>query len=362
MKITARRTELADAARWVARAIKPNPNIPVLAGMIIEAGTEHVALSAFNYESSHRASVDVEVGEPGEILVPGHAVAAFLAATRGVMVELEVEGTELVIRSGVTSARFRTLDLADYPELPAVSASASVTTTGQALADAVTRLAPMSSRDPGAQLWEEAVHLLGVNDGLQVSTGSKYAQARTLVPGDARRPFEALVPTRMLVDAARDIGGELGLATDGGRVSLVTGDREATIGLFDAEHPGVHIDAMFDHPVKMTSTIDREALGSALKLIATASDRVLLEFGPDELVLTSYAPKKGEQTATTTDVIGAESDGSATVIAALEFLAPIVAGLTAERIELRTSSRRLMVSLRDDRSRFVFMAISPKES
>src|SRR3954468_17850934 len=70
------RDALADAVAWTARTLPVRPPVPVLAGMLIDAGPgpgddHQLTLSAFDYEVSAQVSTDVDVEEAGKALVSG---------------------------------------------------------------------------------------------------------------------------------------------------------------------------------------------------------------------------------------------------------------------------------------------------
>ena len=61
MKFRVERDALADAVAWAARSLPVRPSVPVLAGLLIEAGHEGLMLSTFDYETSARATLTADV-------------------------------------------------------------------------------------------------------------------------------------------------------------------------------------------------------------------------------------------------------------------------------------------------------------
>src|SRR5580692_500177 len=64
MRFRIERDALGEAVAWVARALPSRPVVPVLSGMLIEAG-DGLALSCFDYDVSARFEVKADVIEPG---------------------------------------------------------------------------------------------------------------------------------------------------------------------------------------------------------------------------------------------------------------------------------------------------------
>jgi DNA polymerase III subunit beta len=75
MKVRVGREVLAEAVGWVARGLPGRPTVPILAGMVVEAGDGQVTLSGFDYESSGRVSVPAEVADDGRFLVSGRLLS-----------------------------------------------------------------------------------------------------------------------------------------------------------------------------------------------------------------------------------------------------------------------------------------------
>ena len=75
VKFRVERDALADAVAWAARSLPIRPSVPVLAGLLIEAGHEGLVLSTFDYETSARATLTAEVTDEGKALVSGRLLA-----------------------------------------------------------------------------------------------------------------------------------------------------------------------------------------------------------------------------------------------------------------------------------------------
>ncbi len=75
MKIRVERDALGEAVAWVARALPTRPVVPVLSGLLVQAGQDGLTLSCFDYEVSARITIAAEVAEPGTVLVPGRLLA-----------------------------------------------------------------------------------------------------------------------------------------------------------------------------------------------------------------------------------------------------------------------------------------------
>jgi DNA polymerase-3 subunit beta len=82
MKFRVERDALADGVAWVARSLPARPPVPVLGGVLLEAGTggvdgngQGLTVSGFDYEVSTRVEVEASVGSADRALVSGRLLA-----------------------------------------------------------------------------------------------------------------------------------------------------------------------------------------------------------------------------------------------------------------------------------------------
>src|SRR5579884_1401782 len=93
MKIRVERDTLADAVAWAARILPQKTQLPVLAGLRLDAGTDGgLRLSGFDYEVSAEAELDVTVAEAGAVLVPGRLLADITRSLPDQPVDLATDG------------------------------------------------------------------------------------------------------------------------------------------------------------------------------------------------------------------------------------------------------------------------------
>ena len=57
MRFRVERDVLAEAVAWTARSLPARPPVPVLAGLLLEAGPDGLSLSGFDYEVSARVTM-----------------------------------------------------------------------------------------------------------------------------------------------------------------------------------------------------------------------------------------------------------------------------------------------------------------
>ena len=118
MKFRVGRETLGEAVAWVARALSPRPVVPVLSGLLLEAGSDGLTLSCFDYEVSARVRIDADVQEPGTVLVPGRLLAEITRSLPAQPAEFSSDGDMVGLTCGSAEFTLVSLPIADYPALP----------------------------------------------------------------------------------------------------------------------------------------------------------------------------------------------------------------------------------------------------
>src|SRR5690348_13244592 len=94
VKFRIERDVLADAVAWTARSLPVRPPVPVLAGMLIEAG-DQLKLSSFDYEVSAQVTMGIDADEPGTALVSGRLLAEICRSLPAAPVEITTDGAKV---------------------------------------------------------------------------------------------------------------------------------------------------------------------------------------------------------------------------------------------------------------------------
>jgi DNA polymerase-3 subunit beta len=295
MKIRVERDTLADAVAWAARILPQKSQLPVLAGLRLDADASGaLRLSGFDYEVSAEAELDVMVAEAGSVLVPGRLLADITRSLPGQPVDLATDGSRVQLSCG--SARFTlpTLPLDEYPSLPAMPEVAG-TLGSDAFAAAVTSVAVAAGRDDTLPVLTGVRVEIDGEDVTLAATDRYRLAVRTLrwKPVDPALQATALVPARTLAESAKSLtaGAEvtLALAATGsgeGMLGLSGASRRTTTRLLDGEFPKYR--SLLPDSAAATAAIDTAALTEAVRrvsLVATRTSPVRLSFSADGVVL-----------------------------------------------------------------------------
>lgn len=298
MKFRIERDTLADAVAWTARSLPNRPSVPVLAGLLIEAGTDGLTLSGFDYETSTRATLPADVSNDGRALVSGRLLAEIVKSLPNKPVDVELVGSKVSVVCGSARFSLQTMPVEEYPQLPQMP-SASGSIKADAFAGAVSQAAAAAGRDEMLPL------LTGVRlemDGSTISlmaTDRFRASLRDLewVPEQSNNTAQALVPARVLSETARSLvsGGDITVAIASGdsgegligfEGTVGSGTRRTTTRLLEGDFPRVR--QLFQTQAETVAYVETHAFVDSVKRVALVAERntpVRLTFSDGQLLL-----------------------------------------------------------------------------
>ncbi|MEV0286888.1 DNA polymerase III subunit beta [Kribbella sp. NPDC050820] len=280
MKVRVGREVLAEAIGWVAKGLPSRPSVPILAGMLVEAGDGQLTLSGFDYESSGQVTVPAEVADEGRYLVSGRLLADICRSMPRDSVELSGDAARLQVSSGSSRFVLHTLPLGEYPALPELPAATGVV-SGEAFSRAVHQVVSAAGRDDTLPVFT-GIRLEIRGPRIELLATDRYRLAVRTVewePVDPGVEANALVPAKLLADVSKAMAGHdvtlaLGSTRTGdGLIGFGGAGRRATSRLIDGEFPKVR--SLIPAPAAITSTVRVETavLVEAAKRVALVAER-----------------------------------------------------------------------------------------
>ncbi|MBB3662716.1 DNA polymerase-3 subunit beta [Prauserella sediminis] len=358
MKIRVERDGLADAVAWVARSLPSRPPVPVLGGVLLDAGgdggSDALTVSGFDYEVSATVGVPATIADGGRTLVSGRLLADITKALPAQPVEIAVDGARASITCG--SARFSlpTMPVEDYPQLPAQPDLAGEV-AGEAFAQAVAQVAVAAGKDDTLpMLTGMRVEISGENLTLVATDRFRLAMKEfNWSPAQELSDASVLVPARTLADAAKSLGTsgstvQVGLASGDGLLGLTGSGKYTTTRLLDAEFPPYRQLLPSEHSCR--AVIDVSTLTEAIKRVSLVAERgtqVRLEFGDGSLRLSAG----GDDEGSAEEELPVDFEGEPVAIAFNPgYLADGLAALHADRAELTftTPNRPALIKPADE--------------
>src|SRR5690606_32330616 len=136
-----------EAVTWTARSLPTRPPVPVLAGVRLEATADGtLTLSSFDYAVSTRSRVPAEVASAGAVLVSGRLLADICKWSPAKPVDVDLDGTKVILTCGASRFTLLTMPVDDYPALPAMPDTTGSIDAG-VLTEAVAQVTTAASRD-----------------------------------------------------------------------------------------------------------------------------------------------------------------------------------------------------------------------
>jgi DNA polymerase-3 subunit beta len=318
MKFRVERDALADAVAFVARSLPSRAPVPVLGGVLLDAGSggagdggdAALTVSGFDYEVSARVEVPAMIGEGGRALVSGRLLADITRALPPHPVDVTVDGARASITCGNARFSLPTMSAEDYPQLPTMPPVAGALAP-EVFAQAVSQVAVAAGRDDTLPM------LTGIRIEIDGSSLTMAATDRfrlavrefTWEPGDGTtaeaddagdgQSAAILAPARTLAEAAKTLTSsgsriELALARGDGLLGLAGGNRRSTTRLLDAEFPRYRQLLPKEHT--SAAVIEVAPLVEAIKRVSLVAERgtqVRLEFTDETLRLTAGGDDEG---------------------------------------------------------------------
>lgn len=305
MKIRVERDGLADAVAWVARSLPSRPPVPVLGGVLLEAGqdggdTDGLTVSGFDYEVSATVGIPATIADGGRALVSGRLLADITKALPAQPVDIAVDGARAMITCGNAKFSLPTMPVEDYPQLPAQPALAGQL-AGDAFGQAVAQVAVASGKDDTLPM------LTGMRLEIAGTTLTMVATDRFRLalreiewqPAEGVSDAAVLVPARTLAEAAKSLGSagstvQIALARGEGLLGLSGSGRFATTRLLDAEFPPYRQLLPSQHTSRAVLSV--AALSEAIKRVSLVAERgtqVRLEFQDGSLRLSAGGDDEG---------------------------------------------------------------------
>lgn len=315
MKFRIDRDVLADAVAWTARTLPVRPPVPVLAGMLIEAG-ETLKLSSFDYEVSAQMTMDIDADEAGTALVSGRLLAEISRSLPAQPVEITTDGAKVTLKCGTAKFTLLTMPVEDYPSLPAMPPAAGMVGSDE-FAAAVAQVAIAAGRDDTLPMLT-GVRLEIEGETVTLASTDRYRLAVRQLRWKPEQPdfsAVALVPAKTLSDTAKSLtsGAEVSIAlaaggsgSGEGMIGFEGGGRRTTTRLLDAEF--VKYQSLWPKETSAVAEIETGPFAEAVKrvgLVAEKNTPVRLSFRQGEVVLEAGS---GDD-AQAVEVLGASLEG-----------------------------------------------------
>lgn len=121
MKLTCTRENLSQTLSLVGGVAGKNINLPILSNILIRVDNQKTEIISTNLEVAIVATLRSKVDEPGSFTVPARTLTDFVNLLSGVNVEMELQGSELVVTCDRSTTKIKGSPADDFPVVPALS-------------------------------------------------------------------------------------------------------------------------------------------------------------------------------------------------------------------------------------------------
>jgi len=302
MKFTASREQILGPLQAVIGVVERKQTMPVLANVLLAAKGNRLSVTGTDLEVELVASGEVDVGQAGEITVPGRKLLDIAKALPDkASVTVTLDGERVKVAAGRSRFTLSTLSAAEFPVIESVAAQQTLTLPQSELGRLISKTHfSMAQQDvryylngtlletDGKMLRTVATdgHRLAIAEA-QLATGGKTIQAQ-----------QVIVPRKGILELQRILSGngDVEITIGSNHIRLQIGDIRFTSKLIDGKFPdyGRVIPAS---PGK-TVVIERDGLRAALQRTAILSNEkyrgVRVSLARNTMRLQAHNPEQEE--------------------------------------------------------------------
>ena len=279
MKFEANKDVFSEAISFAVKLLPQRTTLPILSGVLINAGDGGVTISSFDYEVSAKTTIAADVTSQGTVLVSGRLLAEIAQRLPDSAVHLELVQGSVSVRSGSAKFSLSTMPVEEYPNLPEVD-GVTGSVTGSDFADAVAQVSPAASRDDVTPVITGVLFDVSPNGLTMLATDRYRVAAKELAwssTGVSDEGLAALIPSKTLAEVGKTFSHaetlSITVAVGGDRelVAFSSGSRTVTSLLIKGSFPPVH--KLFPEESPNYAVVSTSDLVEATRRVALVLDR-----------------------------------------------------------------------------------------
>ena len=207
MKFQVNRDVLSEAVSFAVKMLPARTTLPILSGVLIEASTEGLTLSSFDYEVSTQTKVAATVDQPGRVLVSGRLLAEIANRLPNAPVTFETVESRIQVSCGPANFTLLSMPVEEYPTIPQIEGETGVL-PAEDFSAAVAQVAVAASRDDVTPVIT-GVQLEISGNSLSLVATDRYRVAIRDIPWESTGGTDvqtALVPARTIQEIGKTFG------------------------------------------------------------------------------------------------------------------------------------------------------------
>lgn len=213
MIVTTEKEKLNDLVQTALRAVSSRVTMPILSGILVNAESGKLTLSATDLEMSIRAEMDASIEEPGSTVISGRLIGDIMKNLPGGEVRIETGDKYMTLKSGGGEYRIREMMPEDFPQIPGWEGSSMLKIQGGEFLLGVQQTSRASSSDEKRPVLTGSLLEKNVAEGTIkiVATDSYRLSCKDIgVSGSVDEWEDCIIPTKTLNEVARLASGAEG--------------------------------------------------------------------------------------------------------------------------------------------------------
>jgi DNA polymerase-3 subunit beta len=307
MEFVARQSAFLRELNMIQGVVEKKNTVPVLANVLLTAGSDEVGVSATDLEVSVRSSLTAGVQKPGALSVSARKLHEIVRALPDSEIHFKTDGDNWASLQCERS-RFRLMGLPkeDFPTLPVPAKGAVKATFGvQQFKEMVQKVIFAVTTDDARFALNGALMILGSkNISLVASDGHRLAYVSRPLAGPGADPeIRVVIPHKALGEISRiaeEIGGEIVFSRQENQIFFEMGRCTLTSRLLEGQFP--NFEKVLPKGNDKIVELDRVALSDAVRrisLIANERNRaVKVALAQGKLEISAKNPELGEAAET----------------------------------------------------------------
>jgi DNA polymerase-3 subunit beta len=336
MIVSCEKERLNGCVQTALRAVSTRVTMPILSGILINAETGRLTVSATDLEMSIRSESAAQVQESGSTVVSGRLLGDIMKNLPAGDVGVETSDKYLTIKSGGGEYRIREMMPEDFPQIPTWEGEAVLKVAGSVFSMAVQQTSRASSSDEKRPVLRGTLIEKNVSDGTMklVSTDSYRLAWREIEAGGGAVGWEdCIIPTKTLNEMARLAGSmdsDIEMKTQEKQAMFKADDLVIASRLIEGQFPNYK--QLIPKGEKTSVGANKEELLAVLKRALVFGHNMRLGVYGDHLRIATETPEVGESR----EDVAAEVTGEEIEIGFNGgYLVDGVAGVEGERVEIR---------------------------
>lgn len=339
MKFQVNKDVLNEAVSFAVRLLPQRTTLPILSGILIEADSNNLRLSIFDYDTSAQVEIVAKVEQSGRVLVSGRLLAEIVNKLPNSVVDFSTDGSKVQVNCGSAKFTLLTMPIDEYPTLPEIPET-SGQVSAEDFASAISQISVAASKEDVTPVLT-TVLLETSSENISLVATDRYRVAVQDIAWKSKTTNAnqtALIPAKTLQEIAKTFAnqGEISISINPSDekdlIAFKANNRSVTSRLIKGNFPAVK--TLFPEKIENFAIINTQDLLDSTKRVSLVLERE----SPIKYIFTSSGlnlEAAGGETAQASESIDVQLTGSdVTVSLKPQFLIDGLAGVKTEFVKI----------------------------